>query len=118
MMKKILTLLCAVMLLLTTACSTQNSAQGNRDPKDGLVVAIGGQITTLDPGLTQETVNDYVLRHLTAGLFHQDDDNNIVYGFRFVNDKFGNLIRQECGFQDFVELIKECINADSDLFWS
>lgn len=45
-------------------------------------------------------------------------DNNIVYGFRFVNDKFGNLIRQECGFQDFVELIKECINADSDLFWS
>lgn len=79
MMKKILTLLFAVMLLLTTACSTQNSAQGNRDPKDGLVDAIGGQITTLDPGLTQETVNDYVLRHLTAGLFHQDDDNNIVY---------------------------------------
>lgn len=31
---------------------------------------------------------------------------------------FGNLIRQELGFQDFVELIKECIDTNCDLLWS
>ena len=77
-MKKVFTLLCSIMLLFTAACSSQNAAQGNRASDEGLVVAIGGQITTLDPGLTQETVNDYVLRHLTAGLFRADDSNQII----------------------------------------
>ena len=45
-------------------------------------------------------------------------DNNIAYGFRIVKDSFGNLIRQELGFQDFVELIKECIDTNCDLLWS
>lgn len=43
---------------------------------------------------------------------------NIAYGFRIVKDSFGNLIRQELGFQDFVELIKECIDTNCDLLWS
>lgn len=46
-------------------------------------------------------------------------DNNIIYGFHFVRDKMsGSWQRQNLGFQDFVELIKECIDTDSELFWS
>ncbi|WP_370778293.1 peptide ABC transporter substrate-binding protein [Holdemania massiliensis] len=79
-MKKLGIILCAAMLVLVSACSGGNSNSGTTigtDPQN-LKVAMGGQITTLDPGLSTETVNNYILRHTTAGLFRQDEDNNIV----------------------------------------
>ena len=77
-MKKFYAILCALMLLVTTACSSNTPAPENEGPKEELTVAIGGQITTLDPGLTQETVNNYIIRHLSSGLFRTDEENHIV----------------------------------------
>ena len=81
-MKKLGMILCAAMLMLVSACSSGNGGGSaatttGTDPEN-LKVAIGGQITTLDPGLSTETVNNYALRHTTAGLFRQDEENNIV----------------------------------------
>ena len=82
-MKKLRVFLCAAMLLLSSACSGGggdaatggNTGSGSADQ---LTVAIGGQITTLDPGLSTETVNNYILRHTTVGLFKQNEDKEIV----------------------------------------
>lgn len=81
-MKKLGMILCAAMLMLVSACSSGNGGGSattttGTDPEN-LKVAMGGQITTLDPGLSTETVNNYILRHTTAGLFRQDEENNIV----------------------------------------
>ena len=78
-MKKLRVFLCAAMLLLSSACSGGggdaatggNTGSGSADQ---LTVATGGQITTLDPGLSTETVNNYILRHTTVGLFKQNED--------------------------------------------
>lgn len=79
-MKKLWVFLCAAMLMLSSACSSGGSGSGNTGTaaKDNLTVAIGGQITTLDPGLSTETVNNYILRHTTAGLFRADENNRAV----------------------------------------
>lgn len=55
-MKKLGIILCAAMLVLVSACSGGNSNSGTTigtDPQN-LKVAMGGQITTLDPGLSTE----------------------------------------------------------------
>ncbi len=62
-MKKLGMILCAAMLMLVSACSSGNGGGSattttGTDPEN-LKVAIGGQITTLDPGLSTETVNNY-----------------------------------------------------------
>ena len=53
-MKKLGIILCAAMLMLVSACSSGNgggsaTTSTGADPEN-LKVAIGGQITTLDPG--------------------------------------------------------------------
>ena len=80
-MKKLLVILSTAMLLLVSACSSQPSSggeSGNTTDPNNLKVAIGGQITTLDPGLSTETVNSYILTQTTAGLFRADENNKIV----------------------------------------
>ena len=80
-MKKLLVMLTTAMLLLVSACSSSGSTDGGNstvtDPEN-LRVAIGGQITTLDTGLSTETVNSYILTHTTAGLFRADENRKIV----------------------------------------
>ena len=80
-MKKLLVILSTAMLLLVSACSSQPTDGGgttNTTDPNNLKVAIGGQITTLDPGLSTETVNSYILTQTTAGLFRADENNKIV----------------------------------------
>lgn len=79
-MKKLWTVLCAGLLLMTSACSSGNgSSSGNNGtttPSNELTVAIDGQVTTLDPGYSTETVNAYILAHTTASLFSKDEAGN------------------------------------------
>ena len=78
-MKKLLAAICMAMLLVITGCSG-NSAD-TETPEAGLEnlrVAIGGQISTLDPGLSTEGINNYVLRHICGNLFHQDENGDIA----------------------------------------
>ena len=64
-MKKLNMLLCAGLLVLNTACSSKPdpSSPTPETKQNSIVVAVGGQITTLDPGFNTETVNNYILAH-------------------------------------------------------
>lgn len=69
-MKKLNMLLCAGLLVLNTACSTKPdpSSPTPETKQNSIVVAVGGQITTLDPGFNTETVNNYILAHTVSCL--------------------------------------------------
>ena len=78
-MKKFLAAICMAMLLVITGCS--GSGEETETPDAGLQnlrVAIGGQISTLDPGLSTEITNNYILRHICGNLFHQDENGEIA----------------------------------------
>lgn len=79
-MRKLQAVLCAAMLMMASACSSPSSSgpSATASADAGMTVAIGGQITTLDSGLSQETVNNYILRHTTAGLFHTGENQELV----------------------------------------
>ena len=76
-MKKIFALFCTAMLLLVSGCGGNGSSATETDPNN-LRVAIGGQITTLDPGINTESVNNNIVRHISGNLFHQDENGDIV----------------------------------------
>ena len=74
-MKKALTGLLAVIMLITaagflTACETQS--------KNDFTVAVGYQFTTFDPALNTEVANSYVLTHLYSGMFRKGPDGEII----------------------------------------
>ena len=77
-MKRAWPILATALMLMISGCGSQSGTAGSDSGSEGLTVALGGQITTLDPGLSQETVNDYILRHTTAGLFHTDENGQTV----------------------------------------
>ena len=43
-----------------------------------ITVGVGQQFTTLDPGLSTETVNRYALAHMYAGLYKKLEDGSVV----------------------------------------
>ena len=79
-MKKLNMLLCAGLLVLNTACSTKPdpSSPTPETKQNSIVVAVGGQITTLDPGFNTETVNNYILAHTVSSLMTKDENGNVI----------------------------------------
>lgn len=71
-MKKIFALILAMLLIVSCfgAMAEENTGELN--------VAVGGQFTTLDPGLNTETVNNYVLGCMYATLFSQDEAGAVI----------------------------------------
>ncbi len=67
LMKKILCLLVGILILLSGVSALADTP---------LRVGIGGQFTTLDPGLNTEVINNYVITHIYAGMFKADENNN------------------------------------------
>ena len=79
-MKKLNMLLCAGLFILNTACSS-NANVSSPEPEtkqNSIVVAVGGQITTLDPGFNTETVNNYILAHTLSSLMTKDENGNVI----------------------------------------
>ncbi|MBR1561412.1 MAG: peptide ABC transporter substrate-binding protein [Clostridia bacterium] len=72
-MKKLIALLLALMLATAGLAAFAEAAE----PVE-LIVAINAQFTTLDPALNTETVNNYAITHMYAGMFAKDEDNNAV----------------------------------------
>lgn len=67
----------------TEAGSTAGStAAGTEAGNDGepveITVGVGQQFTTLDPGLSTETVNRFALAHMYAGLYKKLEDGSVV----------------------------------------
>lgn len=56
---------------------TGGGGDSNGEPVE-LTIGMGAQITTLDPGLTTETINNYVLKHTVSCLFKKDGSGNVV----------------------------------------
>ena len=79
-MKKLNMLLCAGLLVLNTACSSKPdpSSPTPETKQNSIVVAVGGQITTLDPGFNTETVNNYILAHTISSLMTKDENGNVI----------------------------------------
>ena len=79
-MKKINMLLCAGLLLLSTACSSNPSASAPtpQTSQNAITVAVGSQITTLDPGYNTETVNNYILAHTVSSLMTKDENGTVI----------------------------------------
>lgn len=51
--------------------------KGDGEPVS-ITVGVGQQFTTLDPGLSTETVNRYALAHMYAGLYKKLEDGSVV----------------------------------------
>ena len=79
-MKKINLLLCAGLLMLSTACSSNPSASSPtpQTAQNAITVAVGSQITTLDPGYNTETVNNYILAHTVSSLMTKDENGTVI----------------------------------------
>lgn len=71
-MKKYLAMLLA-MLLMFSCFGAMAETEGEE-----LKIALGGQFTTLDPGLNTETVNAYVLGAMYANLFNIDEAGAVI----------------------------------------
>ena len=56
---------------------TSAAEKGDGEPVS-ITVGVGQQFTTLDPGLSTETVNRYALAHLYAGLCKKLEDGSVV----------------------------------------
>lgn len=72
-MKKLLALVLCLMLALSATGAYADEAAATE-----VTVAINSQFTTLDPALNTETVNNYAIGHMYAGLFAKDENNNAV----------------------------------------
>ena len=72
-MKKLLALVMCLLLVLPVTGAYAEEATGTE-----LTVAVNSQFTTLDPALNTETVNNYAIGHMYAGLFAKDENNNAV----------------------------------------
>lgn len=53
-------------------------AAEDTNKKTDITVGVGGQFTTLDPGISTETVNSYAIEHLYAGLYQELEDGSVV----------------------------------------
>lgn len=71
-MKKIIALIVSLMLAIGCLGAFAEGAGSE------LTVAINAQFTTLDPALNTETVNNYAITHMYAGMFMKDETNNPV----------------------------------------
>ena len=64
------------------ADSTAAGSTATEDVKDGellsLKIGVAQQFTTLDPGLSTETVNSYAIQHMYACLYKKLDDGSVV----------------------------------------
>lgn len=56
---------------------TSAAEKGDGEPVS-ITVGVGQQFTTLDPGLSTETVNRYALAHMYAGLYKKLEDGSVV----------------------------------------
>lgn len=56
---------------------TSAAEKGDGEPVS-ITVGVGQQFTTLDPGLSTETVNRYALAHMYAGLYKKIEDGSVV----------------------------------------
>ena len=56
---------------------TSAAEKGDGEPVS-ITVGVGQQFTTLDPGLSTETVNRFALAHMYAGLYKKLDDGSVV----------------------------------------
>ena len=56
---------------------TSAAERGDGEPVS-ITVGVGQQFTTLDPGLSTETVNRYALAHMYAGLYKKLEDGSVV----------------------------------------
>ncbi len=56
---------------------TSAAEKGDGEPVT-ITVGVGQQFTTLDPGLSTETVNRYALAHMYAGLYKKLEDGSVV----------------------------------------
>lgn len=61
--------------------STQAQAESKAEKEGGPVevtVGVGQQFTTLDPGLSTETVNRFAIAHMYAGLYKKTEDGSVI----------------------------------------
>ena len=56
---------------------TSAAEKGDGEPVS-ITVGVGQQFTTLDPGLSTETVNRFALAHMYAGLYKKLEDGSVV----------------------------------------
>ena len=61
----------------TKEADTSAAEKGDGEPVS-ITVGVGQQFTTLDPGLSTETVNRYALAHMYAGLYKKLEDGSVV----------------------------------------
>lgn len=65
-----------------TDTKTEAAAEGGSSEEAGepvsITVGVGQQFTTLDPGLSTETVNRYAIAHMYAGLYKKLEDGSVV----------------------------------------
>lgn len=56
---------------------TTNAAE-DANKKTDVTVGVGQQFTTLDPGISTETVNSYAIKHMYAALYSKLEDGTII----------------------------------------
>lgn len=65
-----------------TESSGTQAAGGSSGAEDGepqtVTVGVAQQFTTLDPGLSTETVNRFAIAHMYAGLYKKQEDGSVV----------------------------------------
>lgn len=78
-MKKWIALFCSLMIMLAGCGNSGNpnaTPSANSGSEDNqMTVAIGAQLTTLDPATNSELINGYVMAHTYATLFRKDANN-------------------------------------------
>ena len=52
-MKRVWPILATALMLMISGCGSQSGTAGSDSGSEGLTVALGGKITTLDPGVSQ-----------------------------------------------------------------
>ena len=61
-------------------CSSNpsSSTPTTQTAQNAITVAVGSQITTLDPGYNTETVNNYILAHTVSSLMTKDENGTVI----------------------------------------
>lgn len=62
----------------TSKEAVSSEAEKENDGPVSITVGVGQQFTTLDPGLSTETVNRYALAHMYSGLYKKLEDGSVV----------------------------------------
>lgn len=62
---------------ISKEADTSAAEKGDGEPVS-ITVGVGQQFTTLDPGLSTETVNRFALAHMYAGLYKKLEDGSVV----------------------------------------